>query len=76
MKRGMIHRNLRSVRPICLPVYLVIWRTAFICPGAIIDSPLSDFEESVKDSRQRELCQKIGSRATFLALWAPFELII
>jgi hypothetical protein len=51
-------------------------RMAFICRGAITDSPLSDFEESVRDSSQRELSQKICSRATFLTPWAPFELII
>jgi hypothetical protein len=38
---------------------------AFICRGAIIDFPLSEFEESVRDSSPRELSQKIGSRATF-----------
>jgi len=49
---------------------------AFIYRGAIIDFPLSDFEESVRNSSQGELSQKIRSRATFLALRAPFELII
>jgi hypothetical protein len=38
---------------------------AFICRGAIIDFPLSEFEESVRDSSPRELSQKIRSRATF-----------
>jgi len=41
-------------------------RRAFICQSAIIDFPLSDFEESVRDLSQRELSQKTCLRATLL----------
>jgi hypothetical protein len=67
MKQAMISDNPRSISPdLFRLIYFGGWRSSVEARSLIPRCQI--FEESVRDSSQRELSQKICSRATFIGL--------